>query len=252
MNLAKPGIQANDRVCIMEDTWTLSPHSARNRLSVAGMGTATPLRHGPSALAQIIWCMTRTRQDKGQPEDIDVFREAGDRASVVTYDGAKDPDEFLKTRGPAFRRAPDEALTDINSSRDSQENGRRFKDGRKNTGEEIMVPSCLFREPVRGIRYTEEFSRELGVRKESLDKDVELYRRRARQEQGIKSQKTEILLGNNQPEQGVDRGSSLKAGDGRSDGEIPLVRRKAEEGVIRCRSKTRITHPCRIVLQFKT
>ncbi len=30
--------------------------------------------------------------------------------------------------------------------------------------------------------YTEEFSRELGVRKESLDKDVELYRRRARQE----------------------------------------------------------------------
>jgi DNA primase len=243
LNFAKPGIRANDRVCIMEgymDVITSFQHGID--YTVAGMGTAlTPLQARTLMLLSPRIYLVYDQDEAGHRaarRTIDVFREAGGRTSVVTYDGAKDPDEFLKTRGAQrFVERLDEALTDIQFT---YEAARKTVDVSKMDGKlrlkEIIVPILASLESQFEVSaYTEEFSRDLGVRKESLDKDVELYRRKARQEARHKKSENRDTTGHdNQPEQGLDRDSSPGAGHGRSDSEIPLVRRKAEEGVIRC------------------
>ena len=242
VDLAKPGFEPTTGLHMEGYMDVITSFQHGIDYTVAGMGTAlTPLQARTLMLLSPRIYLVYDQDEAGQRaarRTIDVFREAGGRTSVVTYDGAKDPDEFLKTRGPQrFVERLDEALTDIQFI---YETARKTVDVSKMDGKlrvkEIMVPILASLESQFEVSALYGgVLRELGVRKESLDKDVELYRRRARQEARHKKSENRNTTGHdNQPEQGLDRGSSLKAGDGRSNGEIPLVRRKAEEGVIRC------------------
>ena len=86
--------------------------------------------------------------------------------------------------------------------------------------------------------YIEEFSRDLAVPRESLAKDVEAYRRKAEQARKYKQSQNRDTTGyDNQRQPIPGRGSKeveTPAGIKPSDIEISVVRRKAEEGVIRC------------------
>lgn len=242
LNLAKPGIRANDRVCIVEgymDVITSFQHGID--YTVAGMGTAlTPLQARTLMLLTQRVYLVYDQDEAGKRaarRTIDVFREIGGRTNVVTYDGAKDPDEFLKANGvERFVERLEEALTDIQFI---YQEARRHLDLSKIDDKvrlkDTIVPILASLESQFEVSaYTEEFSRDLGVRKESLDKDVELYRRKVRYAKNKKSENSNTTGYDNQPEQGLGGGHSQKVGAGRPGSEIPLVRRKAEEGVIRC------------------
>ncbi len=242
LNLAKPGIRSNDRVCIVEgymDVITAFQHGID--YTVAAMGTAlTPLQARTLMLLTQQVYLVYDQDEAGKRaarRTIDVFREAGGRTSVVTYGEAKDPDEFLRTKGAlGFVSRLEEALTDVQFI---YEEARATEDVSKVEGKlrvkDIIVPVLASLESRFELSaYTEEFSRDLGVMKESLDKDVESYRRKARQGPRHKKSENRNTTGyDNQSEQGLGSDSSPKAGVRPGDSEIPLIRRKAEEGVIR-------------------
>ena len=57
--------------------------------------------------------MTRTRPGS-ERRSIDVFRDLGGKSSVVTLDGAKDPDDFFRVKTQAeFNERLDAALLDV-------------------------------------------------------------------------------------------------------------------------------------------
>ncbi len=158
------------------------------------------------------------------------------------FEGAKDPDEFLKTHGASlFKERMEKALLDISFI---YEQTKESLDASTIQGkleiQRAIVPvlASLESEFERSV-YTEEISRDLGVGKDSLHKDVELYKRKDYRASRYKK-------GENRDTTGYD--NQLKAGSGKDSvkasvslagtrgGHVEenVTRRKAEEGIIRC------------------
>ncbi len=247
LNLAKPSIRTNDKVCLVEgymDVISCFQHGID--FAAAGMGTALTREQARTLLLLTQKVYLVYDQDeagkRAARRSIDVFRDLGGRSSIVTLDGAKDPDDFFRIKGAShFNDRLDKALLDVafiyeetRGSVDVSSIEGKLK------AQEIMVPilASLDSEFERSL-YVEEISRDLGVRKESLDKDVELYKRRAQRDPRYKKDERRDTTGyDNQPASGPGR-DSLKlsatgAGSRAKHGEQDMVRRKAEEGIIRC------------------
>jgi DNA primase len=247
LNLAKPNIRAKDRVCLVEgymDVVSCFQHGID--FAVAGMGTALTREQARALLllTQNVYLVYDQDQagKRAARRSIDVFRDLGGKSSVVTLDGAKDPDDFFRVKTQAeFNERLDAALLDVAFI---YEEARRSVDPSSIEGkiriQEVMVPilASLTSEFERSL-YVEEISRDLGVGKESLDKDVELYKRSAQRDSRYKKDERRDTTGyDNQSQRGSGRDSlklpAARAGFVGRDSEHDLVRRKAEEGVIRC------------------
>ena len=180
---SKAGYQTQGRACVMEGTWTQQHASTRDRLRGGRHGHGFSVEQARTLL--LCACGAGNDQDeagkKAVRRCIDVFREAGGRSRVVTFAGAKDPDEYVrKYGGDKFEDLIENAPADIrfiyeeaakSADISSVEGKLRVKD--------IMVPVLASLDSEFEISvYTSELSRQLDVRKESLERDVELYRRR--------------------------------------------------------------------------
>ncbi len=246
LNLAKTGVRRADKVLIMEgymDVITAFQHGID--YTVAGMGTALSREQARTLLilsqnVYLVYDQDEAGKRAGR-RSIDVFREAGGRTRLVTLPGAKDPDEFLRAKGPAaFEERLEQALPDIMFIYDEirRENAHLGIEGKMRI-RDVMIPvlASLSSEFERSA-YIEEFARDLGVPTASLDKDVETYRRKAEQERKYKQSQNRDTTGYDNrvqpnPANG-SKGVEKPAGIRQSDIEIGVVRKKAEEGVIRC------------------
>ncbi len=246
LNLAKPGIRRKDRVCVVEgymDVITAFQHGID--YTVAGMGTALT-REQARALLLLTGgvYLVYDRDEAGRRatrRSIDVFREAGGRTRIVSLPGAKDPDVFLRTEGPAaFERLLDEALPDIQFIYDEtrRENAHLGVEGKIRVMEAMVPVLASLSSDFERSAYIEEFSRDMAVPGDSLHRDVETYRRKSKQARKYKEPENRDTTGcDNQRQPIPGRGSKeveTPAGIKPSDIEISVVRRKAEEGVIRC------------------
>ncbi len=247
LNLAKQSIRTAGKVCLVEgymDVVACFEHGID--FAVAGMGTALTKEQARTLLLLTHTVYLAYDQDeagvRAVRRTIDVFREAGGRSSVVAFDGAKDPDDFLREKGSAqFLKCLDDALSDVafiyEQARNTVDLSRVQNKLRL---QEVMMPVLAFLESeFERAAYIEEISRDLGVRKESLYKDVELYKRRARRAQRYKKGESRDTTDyDNRPVSSPDEGFlgavAIKEGSRADHGETDMVRRKAEEGVIRC------------------
>ncbi|MEX0974829.1 MAG: DNA primase [Bacillota bacterium] len=245
LNLAKPAIRRENSVCVMEgymDVITSFQHGID--YTVAGMGTALSREQARALLllAERVF-LVYDQDDAGKRaarRSIDVFREGGGRTSVVAFQGAKDPDEFLRARGKeSFVEILGSALPDISFI---------YEEARKVYGiagieaklrvKDAMLPVlAALTSEFEVSAYLEEISREMGVLKDSLAKDVEMYRRKTRQAAKYKkSENRDTSDYDNQslPGQRITDKAGGQAGNPSSNIEVSSDRRKAEEGVIRC------------------
>jgi DNA primase len=239
LHLAKPGIRRKGRVCVMEgymDVISMFQHGID--YAVAGMGTAFSVEQARTLLLLCEDVVLAYDQDeagkKAVRRCIDVFREAGGRSRVVTFAGAKDPDEYVrKYGGDKFEDLIENAPADIrfiyeeaakSADISSVEGKLRVKD--------IMVPVLASLDSEFEISvYTSELSRQLDVRKESLERDVELYRRKAR---GARAGTPEYKNPKNSNTTGYDnRSLSIREDYGAHGSSIAVGRQRAEEGIIR-------------------
>ena len=245
LNLAKPAIRRENSVCVMEgymDVITSFQHGID--YTVAGMGTALSRDQARSLLLLAEKVFLVYDQDeagkRASRRSIDVFREAGGRTSVAGFQGAKDPDEYLKSQGKeAFLGILKNALPDVSFI---------YEEAKKLHGSAGIESKLRVRDTMLPVlagltsafelsAYLEEISRELGVGKDSLAKDVEMYKRKAQQAAKYKkSDNRDTSDYDNQPLPGQRDAakSQNEAGNNRGNDEVDVVRRKAEEGVIRC------------------
>ncbi len=236
LHLAKPNIRGKGRVCVMEGYMdVISMFQNGIDYVVAGMGTAFSVEQARTLLLLCDDVVLSYDQDeagkKAVRRCIDVFRESGGRSRVVTFEGAKDPDEFVrKFGGDKFEELIDYAISDISFI---------FEEVAKSTNistvegklqvKDIMMPVLAALDSEFEISvYTSELSRKLDVRKESLERDVELYRRSAR------ARTHEYKNPKNSNTTGYDNWSrSVGQNHGVGGGAIALGRQRAEEGIIR-------------------
>lgn len=246
LNLAKPAVRQTGKVCVMEgymDVVTSFQHGIS--YAVAGMGTALSREQARTLLLLSSQVYLVYDQDeagrRASRRSIDVFREAGGRTRVVTFRGAKDPDDYLKANGAAaFEESLSQALPDIEFIYDEVRtaNAGLGVEGKLRVKEAMVPILASLSSEFERYAYIEEFARDLTVSKESLDKDVETYRRKA--EQALKYKQSENRDTTGYDNQGkpipasASGETSEAAGIKTSDIEISMVRRKAEEGVIRC------------------
>jgi len=234
LNLAKAGIRGSGKVLIMEGYMdVISAFQNGVDYAVAGMGTALSKEQARTLLLLSQEVVLSYDQDeagkRAAQRSIEVFRSVGGRTRVLTFGGAKDPDEFFRLFGKdKFLQRVEEAVPDIMFI---YQEARSVVDISRVEGKlrvkDLLVPILASLESEFEISaYTEEISRDLGVKKESLDKDVELYKRKAKPE--IKYKKSE-----NSNTTGY--GNQLKPGgkEEKQVARIDLFRRKAEEGIIR-------------------
>lgn len=239
LHLAKPGIRSKGRVCVMEGYMdVISMFQNGIDYVVAGMGTAFSVEQARALLLLCEDVVLAYDQDeagkKAVRRCIDVFREAGGRSRVVTFEGAKDPDEFVgKYGGGRFGQLIENAPTDI---RFIYEEAAKSADISTVEGKlhvkDIMIPVLASLDSEFEISvYTSELSRQLDVRKESLEKDVESYRRRLR---GSRAGASEYKNPKNSNTTGYDNQSrSIREDYGVHGSGIALGRQRAEEGIIR-------------------
>ncbi len=235
LNLAKPGIRSKGRVCVMEGYMdVISMFQNGIDYAVAGMGTAFSREQARTLLLLCDDVVLSYDQDEAGRNAvrrcIDIFREAGGKSRVVTFDGAKDPDEYVAKYGAGkFVEVIDRAAPDI---RFIYEEAAKSNDISTVEGKlkikDIMIPVLASLESeVESSAYTAEIWRDLDVRKESLDRDVELYRRRLQEASRYKkSENSNTTSYDNQSKSGIEKGP----GAGR---EITFGRQRAEEGIIR-------------------
>ena len=246
LHLAKPGIRQKNRVCIVEGYMDVIMSFQRGiDYAVAGMGTALTREQARTLLlltGEVF--LVYDRDDAGRRATrraIDVFREAGGRTRVVSLPGSKDPDEFLKAEGTgAYEKLLDEALPDIQFIyyEIRGENARLGAEGRIRVMEAIVpVLAGLSSDTERSV-YIDEFARDLGVPRDSLARDVEAHRRKSEQARKYKEGQNRDTTGyDNQVQPDPAIGSKRveqPGGKKQADIEVSIVRRKAEEGVIRC------------------
>ncbi len=246
LNLAKPSIRLSGRVLLMEgymDVVTAFQHGID--YAVACMGTALTDHQARTILLlaeQVVLAYDWDEAGKrAVRRAIDIFREAGGKTAVLMLDGAKDPDAFLRERGAReFIDKIHNAHADI---RFIYEEARNLGDVARTEGKlevaEAMVPVLASLESnLERTVYVEEIARDLGIRKESLDKDVELYRRQMSPAPKYKKSENRDTTGydNQRVSDNVSSGQkqSIKAGSGYLDGELGISRRRAEEGIVRC------------------
>jgi DNA primase len=235
LHLAKPSIRSKGRVCVMEGYMdVISMFQNGIDYVVAGMGTAFSVEQARALLLLSDDVVLAYDQDeagkKAVRRCIDVFREAGGRSRVVTFEGAKDPDEFVQRYGgDKFEELIENASPDI---RFIFEEAARSTDISTVEGKlqvkDIMIPVLAALDSEFEISvYTTELSRKLDVRKESLERDVELYRRRARAgTRGYKNPKNSNTTGYDNRSRSSGKNHSVQ-------GSIALGRQRAEEGIIR-------------------
>jgi len=246
LNLAKAGIRQKDRVCVVEgylDVIMSFQHGID--YTVAGMGTALSKEQARALLLLTGHVyLVYDRDDAGRRatrRSIDVFREAGGRTRVVSLPGSKDPDAFLRAEGSgAYEKLLDEALPDIQFIYDEarRENAHLGLEGKIRVMEAIVPVLASLSSDFERSAYIEEFARDLSVPRDSLDKDVETYRRKSEQARKYKEAQNRDTTGyDNQRQPDPASGSKRVENTGGkkpTDSEVSVVRRKAEEGVIRC------------------
>jgi len=245
LNLARPSIRQQGTVCIVEgymDVITSFQHGID--YTVAGMGTALSRDQARTLLLLSQRVLLVYDQDeagkRAARRGIDVFREAGGRTAVVTFDGAKDPDEFLRARGKdAFVEKLNRAVPDITFIYEEarKTHGTAGIEGKVRVKDAMVPVLASLESEFERSAYIEEITRDLGVGKGSLGKDVEMYKRKARQASKYKAPKSRDTSGyDNRAELGRSQADrpGAGAGDQASDSEVNVARRKAEEGVIRC------------------
>ena len=178
LHLAKPSIRSKGRVCVMEGYMdVISMFQNGIDYVVAGMGTAFSVEQARALLLLSDDVVLAYDQDeagkKAVRRCIDVFREAGGRSRVVTFEGAKDPDEFVQRYGgDKFEELIENASPDI---RFIFEEAARSTDISTVEGKlqvkDIMIPVLAALDSEFEISvYTTELSRKLDVRKESLER----------------------------------------------------------------------------------
>jgi DNA primase len=235
LNLAKPGIRSKGKVCVMEGYMdVISMFQNGIDYAVAGMGTAFSREQARTLLLLCDDVVLSYDQDEAGKNAvrrcIDIFREAGGKTRVVTFEGAKDPDEYVAKYGASrFGELIDRAVPDIRFIYEeaAESNDISTVEGKLKI-KDIMIPVLASLESeVESSAYTSEIWRDLDVRKESLDRDVELYRRRLQEASRYKkSENSNTTSYDNQSKSGIEKGP----GAGR---EIALGRQRAEEGIIR-------------------
>ena len=118
--------------------------------------------------------------NKAAFRSIEVIRGIKYMSRVVVLDGAKDPDEyFVKYGKERFLKALDQALPDIAFIYQEQRklyNIARME-GKLKLKDVILPVLAGLESEFERDAYMEHISRDLGVDKESLRKDVEVYRR---------------------------------------------------------------------------
>lgn len=246
LNLAKPAIRQSGKVCVMEgymDVITSFQHGIN--YTVAGMGTALTREQARTLLLLSKEVYLVYDQDeagkRAAMRSMEVFREAGGRTRVVTLSGAKDPDQFLRSEGgEAFRERLAKALPDVEFIYDEvrRENAGLGVEGRIRVKEAMVPVLASLDSEFERAAYAEEFSRDLSVSRETLIRDVEMYRRKAEQASKYKQSENRDTTGYDNQRKAIPANGSEKAkkaaGIKAGNIEISVVRRKAEEGVIRC------------------
>lgn len=246
LSLAKPGIRRKDRVCVVEgymDVIMSFQHGID--YTVAGMGTALSREQARALLlltGEVYLVYDRDEAGKrATRRSIDVFREAGGRTRIVSLPGSKDPDVFLRTEGPgAYEKLLDEALPDIQFIYDEarRENAHLGMEGKIRVMEAMVPVLASLSSDFERSAYIEDFSRDLAVPTDSLNRDVETYRRKSKKARKYKDPQNRDTTGyDNQRQPNPASGSKRvdkTGGKKPTDIEVSVVRRKAEEGVIRC------------------
>jgi len=249
LHLAKEGIRRTGKVCVMEGYMdVISSFQNGIDYAVAGMGTALSEEQARTVLLLAEDIILSYDQDeagkRAARRSIDVFRRAGGRTRVLRFSGAKDPDEFLRSFGSAkFLEAVEQAVPDIRFI---------YEEAKKTYGvssaeaklkvKDAIVPVLASLDSEFEISvYVGEISRDLDVRKESLDKDVELYRQRLRKT--LKYKKLEksnttgygnqLKSGSNLKVRGTKDAAGIVGSQDETKEKVNLARIKAEEGIIR-------------------
>ena len=229
LNLAKTGIRNKGRVCVMEGYMdVISAFQNGIDYAVAGMGTAFSAQQ---ARALLLLCedvvLAYDQDDAGKRavrRCIDVFREAGGRSRVAVFEGAKDPDEYvIKYGAEKFEGLVANAVTDIEFIyREAvRANDLSTIEGKLKVKDIIVPVLAELESDVEISAYVSEIARDLDVMKESLYKDVELYRRKARRASTKSS------------DSNASRPTSQNNLPRNKSKEVNLARRRAEEGIIK-------------------
>lgn len=239
LHLAKPGIRSKGSVCVMEGYMdVISMFQNGIDYVVAGMGTAFSVEQARALLLLCDDVVLSYDQDeagkKAVRRCIDVFREAGGRTRVVTFEGAKDPDEFVRKYGAdRFKELIENATPDIRFIYDEAAKSTDIStvEGKLQV-KDIMVPVLASLDSeFESSAYISELWRHLDVRKESLDRDVESYRRRLRRA-SLKAPGYKKPENSNTTGYDNQLGSKVEELPKRGNG-IALGRQRAEEGIIR-------------------
>jgi DNA primase len=245
LNLAKPSIRQQGTVCIMEGYMdVITSFQYGIDYTVGGMGTALSREQARSLLLLSQKVLLAYDQDeagkRAAHRSIEVFRDAGGRTYVVTFKDAKDPDEYLRSRGKdAFGERLGQALPDVAFLYEEarRTHGTAGVDGKVRIKDAMLPVLASLESEFEQSAYIEEISRDLGVRKDSLTRDVVTYRRKTQGAPKHKKSENRDTSGyDNQPmpEKRGNGRTGGQAGNPPSDGEVSVVRKKAEEGVIRC------------------
>ncbi len=246
LNLARPAVRRSGKALLVEgymDVIACFEHGID--YAVACMGTALTERQARTLLLlaeQVILAYDFDEAGKrATRRAIDIFREAGGRSSVLILGDAKDPDAFLREHGPeAFVTGLEQATPDI---RFVYQEVKALTDLSRPEGRlqvaETMVPvlSALESNLERAV-YVEEIASDLGIRKESFHRDVELYGRDASPAAKYKKSEKRHTTGYDNQTMSINvssgRTDAGQAGKGHTDGELNISRRRAEEGIVRC------------------
>jgi len=227
LNLAKPNIRNRGRVCVMEGYMdVISAFQNGIDYVVAGMGTAFSREQARTLLLLCDDVVLAYDQDEAGKRAvmrcIQVFREAGGKSRVVAFEGAKDPDEYVVKYGAErFEQLIEDAVTDVRFIYDEavKANDISTVEGKLKV-KDIIVPVLSHLESeVEISAYVAEIARDLDVMKESLYRDVEVYRQKAKTTSAGSGYSTS-------PDYGPEQNASKKR-------EVKSPRRRAEEGIIK-------------------
>ncbi|QUL99470.1 MAG: DNA primase [Candidatus Fermentithermobacillus carboniphilus] len=245
LNLAKPGIRRTGKVCVMEGYMdVIAAFQYGIDYAVAGMGTAFSREQARALLLLAGDVILSYDQDeagkRAARRNIEVFRQAGGRTRVLTFSGAKDPDEFLRAFGPEkFMEVLDKALPDVRFIYEEARKtfGIRSAEEKVKVKEAILPVLASLESEFEVSAYIGEISRDLDVREESLARDIELYRRKARETAKYKKSENRDTTGYDNQSKSGERNAGGQSGvtsdpEGQG-GNVNLVRIKTEEGIIR-------------------
>lgn len=229
LNLAKQGIRRSGKIIVMEGYMdVISAFQHGIDYAVAGMGTAlTPAQARAMLLLSqdVILCYDQDEAGRrATRRSIEVFREAGGRTRVISFSGAKDPDELLRSQSKEkLLEAISRALPDVeflyNEVRGAF--GRLDIDSKLKIRETVVSVLALISDEFELRAYIDEIGREMDVPGQILLKDVAEARNSRQQTKYKKSENNNTTSYDGRR---VAQGSS----------QVSVARKKAEEGIIRC------------------